>query len=83
MRGLFIGAAMIIAIVGGLAVGKPALADGPVTDERDALFQLSLAGAPLVVETSGKAAPADVGWNSSAASLRSSVASSPPSGPDV
>ena len=78
MQGLFIGAAITVAIVGGIAVGKPALADGPGTDERNALSQLAPAGAPLVEETSPNASPS---WNPSAASLRSSTTSSPPSGP--
>ncbi len=80
MRGLFIGAAITIAIVGGCAVGKPALADGPTTDERDALFQLTRAGAPLVEKTSRDAAPTYSGWISSTASPLSSTTSSPPSG---
>jgi hypothetical protein len=78
MRGLFIGAAIIVAILSGFALGDPALADGPGADERDALIQLALAGAPLVEETSENAAPADMGWNSSAASLRSSITPLPP-----
>jgi hypothetical protein len=84
MRGLFIGAAITIAIAVGFAVGRPALADGPDTDERDALIQLTLAGAPLVTEeTSQGAASTYSGWSSSAVSLGSSTTSSPPSGPAV
>lgn len=81
MRGLFIGAAITIAIVGGIAVAKPALADGPDTDERDALSQLALAGAPLVRETAQGAPTSVAGRNSSMPSLRSSIAPAPPSGP--
>ena len=78
MRGLFTGAAITIAILSGIAVVKPALADGPDTDERDALSQLSLAGAPLVQATA-RGAPISVAWpNSSTPSLPSSIA---PSGP--
>jgi hypothetical protein len=81
MRGLFVGAAITIAIVSGFVVGKPALADGPGTDERDALSQLSLAGAPLIEETARGAPSGVAGRYSATPSLPSSIAPSPPSGP--
>jgi hypothetical protein len=81
MRGLLIGAAITIAILSGIVVRNPAHADGPDTDERDALSQLLLAGAPLVREPA-RGAPTNVAWsNSSTPSLPSSIAPSPPSGP--
>src|SRR6266508_4919188 len=81
MRGLFVGAAITIAIISGIVVAKPALADGPDAEEREALSQLSLAGAPLVQETTPVAPTGVAGWNTSTSSLRSSIVPSPLSGP--
>ena len=81
MRGLFIGAAITIAILSGIVVSSPALADGPDTDQREALSQLALAGAPLVQETTPVAPTGVAGWNTSTSSLRSSIVPSPLSGP--
>jgi len=62
MRGLLLGATIVLALIVGLVGAGAAHAQGPPTTEGEALTQLMLAGAPLAVEpltaasTSGPAA---------------------------
>src|SRR6266545_8089172 len=81
MRGLVIGIATAAAIIAGVLGSAPARADGPDSDERAALLELALAGAPLISGTTDTALTGGAESNLPAfAAITASVAS-PPTGP--
>jgi hypothetical protein len=82
MRGLLLGATVVLALIVAMLAATSAHAEGPETPESEALTELMLAGAPLAVESLSAASTSGLPNSVGSSALPSSIAS-PPSAPAV
>lgn len=82
MRGLLLGATVVLALIVAMLATTSAHAEGPETAESEALTELVLAGAPLTAEPLSAASTSGTPGSGSSSAVPSSVAP-PPTGPQV
>jgi hypothetical protein len=82
MRGLLLGATVVLALIVAMLAVTSAHAEGPETAENEALTELVLAGAPLAPEPVSAASTSVPPGSGSSSAVPSSVAP-PPTGPQV
>jgi hypothetical protein len=82
MRGLLVGATVVLALIVAMLAATSAHAEGPEPAESEALTELVLAGAPLAPEPLSAASTSDTPGSGSSSAVPSSVAP-PPVAPQV
>jgi hypothetical protein len=82
MRGLLVGATVVLALIVAMLAATSAYAEGPEPAESEALAELVLAGAPLTAEPLSAASTSDTPGSGSSSAVPSSVAP-PPVAPQV
>jgi len=82
MRGLLLGATVVLALIVAMLAATSAHAEGPETAESEALTELVLAGAPLAAEPLSAASTSGTPGSGSSSAVPSSVAP-PPVAPQV